>query len=379
MRVPDPVVTAAAVPRPGGVRAAAFLLLSLPLRIAGFVLLLTGTVVGVATTVVWVGIPVLVATTAATLALARTERRWVRRLLGTPLAEPAPEPPAAGVLRRWRDRVTDPATWRAAAYVLVGFPLGVVEFVLAALGVVLVPIAVWVLPWVAWLHSHLALALLGPSRADRMQRRAERLQTARARGVEAAEAERRRIERDLHDGAQQRLVAVAVNLGRARAKFDTDPAAARGLVGEAHTDAKLAVAELRDLARGIFPAVLADRGLDAALSSLAARSPVPVHVDVALDPRPPAAVDTTAYFIVGEALTNVAKHSGALSAQVRVWRTDDRVVVEVTDDGHGGAAVRPGGGLAGLADRAATIDGALTVVSPSGGPTVVRADLPCTW
>jgi signal transduction histidine kinase len=125
--------------------------------------------------------------------------------------------------------------------------------------------------------------------------------------------------------------------------------------------------------------VLGDRGLDAALSAQAAKSPIPVDVSVDVDPRPPAAVETTAYFIVGETLTNIAKHSGATEATVKVWRTDDHVVVEITDNGHGGAEVRPGGGLAGLADRAATIDGVITVVSPVGGPTVIRADLPCQW
>jgi len=139
------------------------------------------------------------------------------------------------------------------------------------------------------------------------------------------------------------------------------------------------VSELRDLARGIYPAVLGDRGLDAALSAQAAKSPIPVDVQVTVDPRPPAAVETTAYFIVGETLTNIAKHSGANEATVKVWRSETHVVVEITDNGRGGAEMRPGGGLAGLADRAATIDGVITVVSPNGGPTVIRADLPCQW
>jgi len=170
-----------------------------------------------------------------------------------------------------------------------------------------------------------------------------------------------------------------MNLGRVRNKLGAGPEEVRALIDEAHADAKLAVSELRDLARGIYPAVLGDRGLDAALSALAAKSPIPVEVTVDIEPRPPAAVETTAYFIAGETLTNVAKHSGATEAQVKAWRTDDEVIVEITDNGHGGAEVRPGGGLAGLADRAATIDGVMTVVSPAGGPTVVRADLPCTW
>jgi signal transduction histidine kinase len=197
--------------------------------------------------------------------------------------------------------------------------------------------------------------------------------------VDAAEAERRRIERDLHDGAQQRLVAVAMTLGRARNKLDNDPDSVRALIDEAHADAKLAVAELRDLARGIFPAVLGDRGLDAALSALAAKCPVPVDVGVDVKPRPPNAVESTAYFIVAEALTNLAKHSSATGAAVSVRRDGDVVTVRVADDGTGGAELTPGGGLAGLADRAATIDGVLTLTSPPGGPTVVTAELPCVW
>jgi signal transduction histidine kinase len=240
-----------------------------------------------------------------------------------------------------------------------------------------------VLPVIASLHITLAKWLLGPNTTEQLTEKAERLQASRARGVDAAEAERRRIERDLHDGAQQRLVAVAMGLGRAKSKMDSDPNAVRALIDEAHADAKLAVSELRDLARGIYPAVLGDRGLDAALSSLAAKCPVPVEVHVAIEPRPPAAVESTAYFIVGECLTNVAKHSGATEAKVNAWReerpTGDLVVVEITDDGHGGASMRAGGGLSGLADRAATIDGVMTVVSPVGGPTVIRADLPCVW
>jgi len=282
-------------------------------------------------------------------------------------------------MRRWLIRLTDPTTWRDLAYLMAAFPLACVEFVLAISSIVLLPMAIWVTPWLGWLHGELAIALLGPNRTQHLEQKAERLQASRARGVDAAEAERRRIERDLHDGAQQRLVAVAMSLGRAKSKFDKDPEAVRELIDEAHSDAKLAVSELRDLARGIYPAVLGDRGLDAALSAQAAKSPIPVDVQVTVDPRPPAAVETTAYFIVGETLANIAKHSGATEATVKVWRSETHVVVEITDNGRGGAEMRPGGGLAGLADRAATIDGVITVVSPNGGPTVIRADLPCQW
>ncbi|GLY44162.1 histidine kinase [Amycolatopsis sp. NBRC 101858] len=367
-------------PRPNPARTIVYMITSFFFRILQFVLIVTGIAVGVGTAVVWVGFPILLATTSFIRWSADRERAWMGKMLRVPLP-PVERRSLEGLplLRRWMVRLSDPTTWRDLAYLMVAFPLACAELGIAIASIVLLPMAIWVTPWLGWLHGELGLALLGPNRAERLEQKAEHLQASRARGVDAAEAERRRIERDLHDGAQQRLVAVAMSLGRAKSKFDQDPNLVRDLIDEAHSDAKLAVSELRDLARGIYPAVLGDRGLDAALSAQAAKSPIPVDVTVTVDPRPPAAVETTAYFIVGETLTNIAKHSGASEAEVKVWRTDDHVVVEITDNGHGGAEVRPGGGLAGLADRAATIDGVITVVSPVGGPTVIRADLPCQW
>ncbi|MFF0149582.1 signal transduction histidine kinase [Amycolatopsis sulphurea] len=367
-------------PRPNPARTVVYMVTGFVLRLAQFILIVVGAVVGGATVVVWIGFPILIAVTGFVRWSGDLERRWVRRMLGTPLP-PAQRLPLEGqsLSRRWLSRLTDPTTWRDLGYLMVAFPLAILEFPIALASVVLLPMAIWVTPWVGWLHGNLALTMLGPNRAKKLEEKAEHLQASRARGVDAAEAERRRIERDLHDGAQQRLVAVAMSLGRAKSKFDQDPATVRSLIDEAHADAKLAVSELRDLARGIYPAVLGDRGLDAALSAQAARSPIPVDVHVDIEPRPPAAVETTAYFIVCETLTNIAKHSGASEATVKLWRSDTHVIAEITDNGHGGAEVRPGGGLAGLADRAATIDGVITVVSPAGGPTVIRADLPCQW
>jgi signal transduction histidine kinase len=195
--------------------------------------------------------------------------------------------------------------------------------------------------------------------------------------VDIAMADRRQIERDLHDGAQQRLLALGMDLGMALEKFETDPEGARELVGDAHRELQRAVAELRNLARGIHPAVLTDRGLDAALSAVAARSPVPVHLDVELRERPPASVEATAYFIVAEALTNAVRYANASAVDVRVRLVGDRLRIEVADDGVGGAEERPGGGLAGLADRASSVEGSLRITSPAGGPTIVAAELPC--
>jgi signal transduction histidine kinase len=368
-------------PRPHPARTILYMIVGFVFRLVQFVLIVVGIAVGVSTAVIWVGFPILLATTSFVRWSGDRERDWLGTMLRVPLPPVQRRPYEEGqpLLRRWMVRLSDPTTWRDLAYLMVAFPLACAELAIALASVVLLPMAIWVTPWLGWLHGELALALLGPDRTKRLEQKAERLQASRARGVDAAEAERRRIERDLHDGAQQRLVAVAMSLGRAKSKFDQDPQAVRELIDEAHSDAKLAVSELRDLARGIYPAVLGDRGLDAALSAQAAKSPIPVDVSVDVDPRPPAAVETTAYFIVGETLTNIAKHAGATEATVKVWRTDDHVVVEITDNGHGGAEVRPGGGLAGLADRAATIDGVITVVSPVGGPTVIRADLPCQW
>ncbi|MFC7613219.1 sensor domain-containing protein [Actinokineospora soli] len=364
---------------PHPAKAIAYLLGGFPLALFTFVVVVVGTAVGIGTVVVWVGVLVLVGAIVAARAFGNAHLWWTRLVSPDLPMRPVLEAGDGTALRQWRALFTARQTWRDLAFIVLNFPLSVLGFALGVVSVPLVPLALWVAPRYAWLQAQLAVAMLGQDRTAELTERAQRLQASRARGVDAAEAERRRIERDLHDGAQQRLVAVAMGLGRAKTKLDADPVAARALLDEAHADAKLAVAELRDLARGIYPAVLADRGLDAALSSLAAKCPVPVEVHVDVEPRPPAAVESTAYFIVSESLTNLAKHAQADNALVRVWRDEDRVVVEVTDDGVGGAQVRAGGGLSGLADRAATIDGVMTVVSPLGGPTVIRADLPCEW
>jgi signal transduction histidine kinase len=202
------------------------------------------------------------------------------------------------------------------------------------------------------------------------------LERSRAQAVGSADAERRRIERDLHDGAQQRLVSLAMNLGRARARFADDPEGARAIIDQAHEEAKQALTELRNLVRGVHPPVLSDRGLDAAISGLAALSPVPVTVRASLAPRPAASAEAIAYFVVAEALTNVAKHARATRANVTVSRHGDVLRVVIGDDGIGGADPQ-GQGLAGLADRLAGVDGRLSVRSPAGGPTVIEAELPC--
>jgi signal transduction histidine kinase len=208
------------------------------------------------------------------------------------------------------------------------------------------------------------------------------LTESRARVVDAADAERRRIERDLHDGAQQHLVSLAMNLGMAKEKLDSDPEAAKELVTRAHQEAKDSITELRNVIRGVYPAVLTDRGLDAALSALAARSSVPVRLDVRLERRPGATAEAIAYFVVSEALTNVARHSGAQQASVHVeLRRDatgrDRLQVAVVDDGKGGATEAAGSGLTGLRDRVQAVDGTFQLVSPVGVGTTIAVEVPC--
>jgi signal transduction histidine kinase len=218
--------------------------------------------------------------------------------------------------------------------------------------------------------------LLGsPDRAELTARIGE-LEASRARVLDAAEAERIRIERDLHDGAQQRLVSLAMELGRARAKLASDPDTAAAIVAQAHEQAKQALAELRNLVRGVHPPVLSDRGLDAALSGLAALCPVPVTIRAEMPVRPPANIEAIAYFVAAETLTNVAKHARATRAEVTVGCSGNLLRLRVSDDGIGGAD--PGGqGLSGLAARVAAVDGQIRVTSPTGGPTSVEVVLPC--
>jgi signal transduction histidine kinase len=210
----------------------------------------------------------------------------------------------------------------------------------------------------------------------RRQHRIEVLETSRAGAVDAQEAELRRIERDLHDGAQARLVALGMNLGMAEQKLETDPEAVRDLLAEARRGAGEALEELRDLARGIHPPILTDRGLEAALAALTVRSALPVTISVDVPERLPAPVETAAYFVVTESLANVSKHAEASRVVVQIKVDDGLLVVEVVDDGRGGADAS-GNGLTGLRQRVEVLDGALRVASPIGGPTTVRAELPC--
>ncbi|HST13577.1 MAG TPA: sensor histidine kinase [Gaiellaceae bacterium] len=245
-------------------------------------------------------------------------------------------------------------------------------------------IALWVFGgggyfWPAWTAIGFAAAVAVAAvvlRRGRLEHRIEVLETTRAGAVDVQETDLRRIERDLHDGAQARLVALGMNLGLAEQKLAGDPEAARDLVAEARAGVEQALRELRDLARGVHPPVLTDRGLGAAVASLAHASAIPVVVEEDVPERPPAVVETAAYFVVAEAMANAAKHAEATQITVRIVRAASRLVVEIADDGRGGADVA-GAGLVGLRRRVEALDGTLAVTSPSGGGTVLRADLPC--
>jgi signal transduction histidine kinase len=238
-------------------------------------------------------------------------------------------------------------------------------------GVLLLPVAAYTITAWGGARGAMVRAVLAPAGSELSE-----VLRSRARLVDAYEMERRRIERDLHDGAQQRLVALSMTLGLARLDVPDDSPASR-LIGVAHEEARQALAELRELIAGVHSPVLTDRGLGAAVRDVAGRSPVPVEVDVELADRLPAPVEVTAYYVVSEALANLAKHSGATRGSVRARVEGGTLVVEVRDDGAGGADPAKGTGLTGLADRLAVVEGRLSVSSPIGGPTLVRVEIPC--
>jgi signal transduction histidine kinase len=352
---------------------------------------------------------------------ARVERSRVEALMGVRLDDPVPPLVGTSWGRRLSERVRSKPRWREIAHHLALLPVGVFAFVMTsvawcgplalagmpayvgalpedsakfyffevhqggqavatgALGVVaLVFISPWITVALARMLLSMARSLLGPNRDAAMAAQVTRLETSRSAAVDSAEAERRRIERDLHDGAQQRLVALAAGLGAAKEKLEGgDAEGGRSMVAEAHEEAKAALKEIRDLVRGIHPVILEDRGLDAALSAVVARAPVPVRLDVRVAPRPPAAVESAAYFVVNEALTNVARHAQSTRASVSIARAGDRLVVEIRDDGVGGADASRGTGLQGLRDRVSALGGTMHVISPDGGPTTISVELPC--
>ncbi|MCC9310771.1 sensor domain-containing protein [Kitasatospora sp. RB6PN24] len=363
-------------------------LLGLPFGIAAFVFTVTTFAVGAGLSVTFIGLPVLAAGLRGCRRLGGRARSRARVALGARVEEPEPvRPSRPGAAGRVTASLADGLSWRSALYCVLMLPWGIISFaVTLVLLVACFPLLPFAVRYLAVAHRVLVELLLAPSE---LTARVRELEEDRGAVVDTAAADLRRIERDLHDGAQARLVALAMDLGLAKEKLldselSPEQVSAARMVDAAHGEVKLALQELRDLARGIHPAVLTDRGLDAALSSVAARCTVPggVRVNVELagpdgtPERPDSAVEGIAYFTVSELLTNTSKHAGARHAAVDVWRSADRLMVQVTDDGRGGADPRPGGGLAGLAERVGSVDGVFVVESPAGGPTTVTVELP---
>jgi signal transduction histidine kinase len=372
---------------------------------------------GLAWSVLAAGLPFLAVAVWLVRPLTRVERRRVRWVTGRPVAE-AYRPLRGSLLTQVRTVLTDSATWRDLAWLpvhyLTGFiglaclgllPLGVFgllaplirvllpasavpsfglpvtdmtrAFLVMPLGAATLVIGWWACRVMAPGSARLSAWLLAPGERARLRARVEHLAATRAETVDARASELRRIGRDLHDGAQARLVSLAMSLGMAEDEIGRDSEVARQLVAEARASASVALSELRDLVRGIDPPVLTERGLAGAVEALALASAVPVEVDVQLSQRLPAPLESAMYFIIAEALTNVTKHSDATWAFVRLWREETKLHLLVRDDGHGGADPTHGTGLRGIERRLAAFDGCLTVSSPPGGPTELFAELPC--
>ncbi|MFG2091193.1 MULTISPECIES: sensor histidine kinase [unclassified Spirillospora] len=353
--------------------------------------------------------------------IADRQRAWAAEWSGVRIAVPyRPEPPGVlGPFARLRWLLADPASWRDLLWTFVNIPVALVLGVLAGGLAVYGLEGVFVAPWIAlfgnfgwgpfWTlddygllgfagpivlgagmvaasvplgpvflkaHALFGRALLAPTRGA-LTERVQRLTETRSETVDASAAELRRIERDLHDGAQARLVALSMNIGLAEEMMKHDPETAQQLLAEARAASGTALTELRDLVRGIHPPVLAERGLDGAVRALALTLPLPVDVRIDLRGRPDAPVESAAYFAVAEMLANVVKHSGARRAWLQIEHSDGRLLTIIGDDGTGGADPARGSGMRGIERRLAAFDGTMAVTSPPGGPTVVTMELPC--
>ncbi len=406
---------------------AGFVLTRFPVGLFWFLVIVIGLSLGFGLAIVGIGIVILGGLFYAFRGGARAERLLIGSAGGPRIEQPyrlAPE--GAGMSTRLRIRLGDPATYRDLLYLLLLFPIGVIAFaittvtltmtfgaiasplfynrfgsdqivfgdasdpwyvvdrlwealVLAVIGFILLPLVPLMIRVLSAANFGIASFLLGPTKSTEVAQAHKQ----RDLGLSADMTERKRIERDLHDGAQQRLVAMTMELGRARAKMDDDPDSAKELLDSANDHAKAAMQELRDLARGISPPLLSDRGLDAALSALAARSPIPVDLTVQLDRRLPESAESTAYFVIAESMTNAIKHSKAKVITVRVMDHKSRLSVSVSDNGLGG--VDPtGSGIVGLADRVRSVGGDFMARNRDGGAAgggfagvEILAEIPC--
>ncbi|MDH2427141.1 sensor histidine kinase [Sphaerisporangium sp. TRM90804] len=399
-------------------------LVAFVIAIPSFALMMVGFNAGVGTVVVWVGLPILSVTLLAARGFAEVQRHRLPQVLGRPVSRPryrrAPE--GAGWMRRMVQPLADGQAWLDLLHAVIAFPLAIIGFVLTvvwwavAVGGLTYPLYGWILSniegnqglpellgigqgYIADSVVHVVLGLLcaatlpvvvrgaaltqaGLARAlltgvAELQERIEDLTEGRAAAVSAEAGALRRLERDIHDGPQQRLVHLAMELSRAQRQLQKDPEAARATLSQAITATRETLDELRALSRGIAPPILSDRGLAPALAALAGRCIIPVELDVQTVDRYTAVVENTVYFVAAETLTNVAKHSRAQMCTISLIRAGDVLLLSIGDDGVGGAHVAKGHGLAGLADRLRAVDGELVVSSPAGGPTLIVAEVPC--
>ncbi|WP_414945075.1 sensor histidine kinase [Amycolatopsis sp. cmx-11-32] len=394
----------------------AWVVIGAPMTLVFFALVVVGLVLGIGLSLLTIGLPVLIGVLAGARLIGATHIRLAHALLGTTVTPPARPELRPGLWNGIKSKIGDPIGWRSIAYLVIRLPLATGEMLLVATLLVYavstltyplfwftldgdamptfdlrvdtwpltLPLAVTglavllAMPWAVHGLTELdRLLVRGVLGAEDLSKRVRDLERSRATAVDDATRRLRRIERDLHDGAQAQLVALAMKLGIAKdelASDGADVAQVTALVTAAHANAKQALVELRDLARGIHPAAL-DAGLDVALSTLAAGSDIDARITVDLPNRPSPSIETIAYFTVAELLTNAAKHTSA-AIEVDVGIFGDGLRLMVRDGGGGGARLERGGGLAGIAERLATVDGGLDIDSPPGGPTVISAEIP---
>ncbi|MGW2153853.1 sensor histidine kinase [Nonomuraea sp. NPDC001699] len=401
-----------------------YTLVGFPTAVIGFVIMIAGFAAGVGTAVVWIGVPLLAGTLLVARGFADAERGWLSDVLKRPPVRPRyrPAPEGAGRFRRIVNPLTNGQSWLDLLHGVLNFPFAVLAFVLTvvfwaipilgltyplyglitsripgnmelpqllgigtgyavntifyvSLGLVFAFIMPFMVRGAALVRAGLGRALL--TGVAELQERIDDLAEGRAAAVSAEANALRKLERDIHDGPQQRLVSLAMELSRAQRQLAKDPQAASATIGEAISATRETLDELRALSRGIAPPILSDRGLAPALAALAGRCTVPVDLDVQTVGRFQAATENAIYFVCAETLTNVAKHSRATICTVQLARIGDVLMLTIGDDGVGGAHVAKGHGLAGLADRLRAVDGELTVRSPDGGPTVIVAEVPC--
>ncbi|MCF6473984.1 sensor histidine kinase [Nonomuraea sp. MG754425] len=401
-----------------------YTLVGFPTTLIGFVLMLVGFAAGLGTSVVWIGVPLLAGTLMVARGFADAERGWLSDVLGRPPVRPRykPVPEGAGRFRRLVNPLTSGQSWLDLLHGILNLPFAIIAFCLTivfwaiplaaltwplygiitsnipgnmelpellglgdgylvnavfyvALGLVFALIGPFVIRGAALVRAGLGRALL--TGVAELQERIDDLAEGRAAAVSAEANALRKLERDIHDGPQQRLVSLAMELSRAQRQMAKDPDAAQATLTSAISATRETLDELRALSRGIAPPILSDRGLAPALAALAGRCTVPVDLDVQTVERYQAAVENAIYFVCAETLTNVAKHSRATICTVQLVRVGNVLMLTIGDDGVGGAHVAKGHGLAGLADRLRAVDGELTVQSPDGGPTLIVGEVPC--